>query len=81
MVSANVSAEEKTSGSKRTITITNDTGRLSKEQIERMIADAERFKFEDKLHKEKIETKNALEKILMFTVRSIHLATKSLRTV
>lgn len=39
-----VSAENKESGKKNQITITNDTGRLTKEQIERMVADAEKFK-------------------------------------
>jgi len=57
----NVSAEEKKSGNKQKIVITNDTGRLSKEQIDRMVADAEKFKQEDKVHKEKVEAKNALE--------------------
>ncbi len=40
----NVSAEDKTTGTKNKITITNDKGRLSAEDIERMVADAERFK-------------------------------------
>jgi len=57
----NVSAEEKKSGNTKKIVITNDTGRLSKEQIDRMVADAEKFKQEDKVHKEKVEAKNALE--------------------
>jgi len=57
----NVSAEEKKSGGKNKITIVNESGRLSKEQIDRMVADAERFKAEDKVHKEKVEAKNALE--------------------
>jgi L1 cell adhesion molecule like protein len=57
----NVSAEDKKSGNKQKIVITNDTGRLSKDQIERMVADAEKFKQEDKVHKEKVEAKNALE--------------------
>jgi heat shock protein 1/8 len=57
----NVSAEEKKSGGKNKITIVNESGRLSKEQIDRMVADAERFKAEDKVHKEKVEAKNQLE--------------------
>jgi heat shock protein 1/8 len=56
-----VLAEDKKSGGKQTITITNDTGRLSKAQIEKMVADSERFKAEDNIHKERIEAKNRLE--------------------
>ncbi|OIW07281.1 hypothetical protein TanjilG_11915 [Lupinus angustifolius] len=58
----NVSAENKTTSQKNMITITNDKGRLSKEEIERMIQEAEKYKFEDEEHKKKIEAKNALEK-------------------
>ena len=57
----NVSAEDKGSGQKNKITITNDKGRLSKEDIERMVQDAEKFKAEDEEHKKKIEAKNAVE--------------------
>jgi L1 cell adhesion molecule like protein len=57
----NVSAEDKGTGSKNKITITNDKGRLSKDEIERMVADAEKFKEEDAQAREKIEAKNGLE--------------------
>jgi len=57
----NVSAEDKTTGQKNKITITNDKGRLSKEEIERMVSDAEKYKEEDEQHKKKVEAKNALE--------------------
>jgi len=57
----NVSAEDKTTGSKNKITITNDKGRLSKEQIERMVREAEQYKSEDENNKQRIESKNALE--------------------
>eukprot|EP00262_Sarcandra_glabra_P015810 TRINITY_DN496_c0_g3_i3.p1 TRINITY_DN496_c0_g3~~TRINITY_DN496_c0_g3_i3.p1 ORF type:complete len:364 (-),score=89.71 TRINITY_DN496_c0_g3_i3:193-1218(-) len=57
----NVSAEDKTTGQKNKITITNDKGRLSKEEIEKMVQDAEKFKSEDEEHKKKVEAKNALE--------------------
>ena len=57
----NVSAEDKTTGRKNKITITNDKGRLSKEDIERMVQEAEKYKAEDEAHKEKIESKNGLE--------------------
>ncbi|XP_051147845.1 heat shock 70 kDa protein-like [Andrographis paniculata] len=56
-----VTAEDKTAGVKNTITITNDKGRLSKEEIERMVNDAERYKAEDEAMKKKVEAKNALE--------------------
>jgi L1 cell adhesion molecule like protein len=57
----NVSAEDKTTGNKNKITITNDKGRLTKEDIERMVREAEQYKAEDSKNKEKIEAKNALE--------------------
>eukprot|EP00294_Goniomonas_avonlea_P013454 CAMPEP_0114561630 /NCGR_PEP_ID=MMETSP0114-20121206/12105_1 /TAXON_ID=31324 /ORGANISM="Goniomonas sp, Strain m" /LENGTH=652 /DNA_ID=CAMNT_0001747275 /DNA_START=256 /DNA_END=2214 /DNA_ORIENTATION=- len=57
----NVHAEEKTSGRNSKITITNDKGRLSKADIERMVNEAERYKEEDARNKERIEAKNALE--------------------
>ena len=57
----NVSAEDKASGQKNKITITNDKGRLSKEEIERMVQDAEKFKAEYEEHKKKIDAKNGLE--------------------
>ena len=48
-------------GNKNKITITNDKGRLSKDEIERMVQEAEKYKSEDEAHKEKIEAKNSLE--------------------
>ncbi|VAH19910.1 unnamed protein product [Triticum turgidum subsp. durum] len=57
----NVSAEDKTTGQKNKITITNDKGRLSKEEIEKMVQEAERYKAEDEEHKKKVDAKNALE--------------------
>ncbi|PHU16085.1 Heat shock cognate 70 kDa protein [Capsicum chinense] len=57
----NVSAEDKTTGQKRKITITNHKGRLSKEEIEKMAQEAEKYKTEDEEHKKKIEAKNALD--------------------
>lgn len=57
----NVSAEEKSSGKSHKITISNDTGRLSKEDIERMVAEAEQYKEEDELLKKKIDARNNLE--------------------
>jgi len=57
----NVSAEDKSTGNKNKITITNDTGRLTKEQIERMVAEAEKFREEDKKQQDRIAAKNKLE--------------------
>lgn len=57
----NVSACDKSTGKESKITITNDKGRLSKEEIERMVNDAEKFRSEDEQQKERITAKNALE--------------------
>ncbi|XP_068344360.1 heat shock 70 kDa protein [Pyrus communis] len=57
----NVSAEDKTAGVKNKITITNDKGRLSKEEIDKMVQDAEKYRAEDEEVKKKVEAKNALE--------------------
>merc|ERR1712134_248800 len=57
----NVSAQDKASGKSNKITITNDKGRLSKDEIERMVNDAEKFKAEDDKQKERIAAKNGLE--------------------
>ena len=57
----NVSAIEKSTGKENKITITNDKGRLSQEEIERMVSEAERYKAEDDANKNRIEAKNGLE--------------------
>jgi L1 cell adhesion molecule like protein len=57
----NVSASEKSSGKSEKITITNDKGRLSKEEIDRMVEESEKYKAEDDMLREKIETKQKLE--------------------
>ncbi|KAL4941016.1 heat shock 70 kDa protein [Aspergillus oleicola] len=57
----NVSAIEKGTGKTNKITITNDKGRLSKEDIERMLADAEKYKAEDEAEAARIQAKNGLE--------------------
>jgi len=58
----NVSAEDKgASGKKSNITITNDKGRLSKDDIDRMVREAEQYADEDKIAKERIDAKNQLE--------------------
>merc|ERR1719218_127521 len=57
----NVGAEDKGTGKAEKITITNNKGRLSQEDIERMVQEAEEFQEEDKKIREKIESRNALE--------------------
>lgn len=57
----NVSAVEKSTGKENKITITNDKGRLSQDEIERMVAEAEKYKAEDDANKNRIEAKNGLE--------------------
>jgi heat shock 70kDa protein 1/2/6/8 len=57
----NVTAAEKSTGKSQKITITNDKGRLSKEDIERMVSEASNFEAEDKAHMEVVEAKNGLE--------------------
>jgi heat shock protein 1/8 len=57
----NVSALEKSTGKENKITITNDKGRLSQEEIERMVEEAEKYKAEDDANKNRIEAKNGLE--------------------
>uniref|UniRef100_A0A7P0TAI0 Endoplasmic reticulum chaperone BIP n=1 Tax=Homo sapiens TaxID=9606 RepID=A0A7P0TAI0_HUMAN len=56
-----VTAEDKGTGNKNKITITNDQNRLTPEEIERMVNDAEKFAEEDKKLKERIDTRNELE--------------------
>jgi heat shock protein 5 len=56
-----VSAVEKATGKSEKIVITNDSGRLSKDEIEKMLRDAEQFAEQDKKVKEKIDAKNSLE--------------------
>ena len=57
----NVSASDKSSGKTEKITIKNDKGRLSKEQIDSMVKDAERLKEEDERNLKRVEAKNKLE--------------------
>merc|ERR1711935_419044 len=57
----NVSAEEKSTGKKEKITITNDNGRLSATEIQRMVDDAEKFKQEDEKQRQRIAARNGLE--------------------
>jgi len=64
-----VIAHEKGTGKTETITITNDKGRLSKDEIEAMIRDAEKFADQDKNLKERIDAKNSLDNYI-YTMRN-----------
>ncbi|XP_044540949.1 heat shock 70 kDa protein 6-like [Gracilinanus agilis] len=57
----NVSATDKSTGKANRITITNDKGRLSKEQVQRMLQEAEKYKAEDEAQRDRVAAKNALE--------------------
>ena len=57
----NVSAADKGTGKTQKITITNEKGRLSKDEIERMVSDAEKFKGDDEVMRKRIEAKNNFE--------------------
>lgn len=65
----NVSAEDKGTGKSQKITIKNESGRMTQDEIEKMINDAEKFKDEDMKNKEKVDAKNELENYL-FSVKS-----------
>ena len=56
-----VSAVEKATGKSEKIVVTNDSGRLSKEEIERMLREAKEFEEQDKITKERIDAKNSFE--------------------
>ena len=57
----NVSAVEKSTGKSQQITITNDKGRLSKDDIERMVEEAEKFKADDEAVQQRVEARNKLD--------------------
>ena len=67
----NVSASEKSTGQSNKITITNDKGRLNRDEIDRLVKEAENFMEEDKQKMELIESKNGLETYLYSTRNSI----------
>jgi len=65
----NVSAQDKSTGKVNQITITNEKGRLSQSEIDRMVSEAETYKAEDEANKGKVEAKNGLENYC-FTMRN-----------
>lgn len=67
-----VSAGDKGTGKSESITITNDKGRLSPEDIERMVAEAEQYAEEDKINREKIEARNSLENYAFNLKNQVH---------
>lgn len=60
----NVSALEKSSGNEQRIQIRNDKGRLSADDVARMVAESEKFKAQDEAQRKKVESKNGLENYL-----------------
>ena len=65
----NVNASDKAGGRSNKITITNDKGRLSKEDIDRMVAEAEKYREDDRLQKERIDARNGFENYI-YSVKS-----------
>merc|ERR1712161_75515 len=65
----NVSAQDKSTGKSNQITITNEKGRLSQSDIDRMVQEAEKYRAEDEQNKSKVEAKNGLENYC-FTMRN-----------
>ena len=67
----NVSAAEKSTGKSNKITITNDKGRLSRDEIERLVKESEQYAAEDKTRMERVEAKNQLETYLYNTRNAV----------
>lgn len=67
----NVSAAEKSTGKSNKITISNDKGRLTKEEIERLVKEAEKNAEADKVQMERVEAKNGLEAYLYNTRNAV----------
>ena len=67
----NVSAKEKGAGRTNKLTIENNRGRLSKEEIDRMVADAERYKDEDEKQRNRVSARNQLENYVFSVKQAI----------
>merc|ERR1719420_2927566 len=67
-----ISAHDKATGKLESLTITSEKGRLSEEEIERMVAEAEEFAEQDNIEKEKIQSKNELEAYLYNLKNSVN---------
>lgn len=74
-----VSAVEKSTGKEEKITITNQSSRLSKDDIERMVTEAEQFKAEDEIIKQRVEAKNKLENYC-YNIKSSVLSEEKMKT-
>ena len=74
-----VSAVEKSTGSSKDITITNESNRLSKEDVDRMVEEAEKFKEQDDALKARVDARNQLESYL-FGVRNTMLSDDKMKT-
>merc|ERR1712230_9606 len=72
----NVGAKDKARGKAESITITNDKGRLTQDEIDRMIKEAEQFADEDKKVKERVDAKNAFENYMHSMKSSVEGALK-----
>ncbi|XP_046856691.1 heat shock cognate 71 kDa protein-like [Xenia sp. Carnegie-2017] len=68
----NVCAVEKTTGKESRMTITNDKGRLSKDDIDRLISEAEKYKADDDKQRERVEAKNCLESYVFQTKQAVY---------
>jgi L1 cell adhesion molecule like protein len=68
----NVSALEKSTGKEQKITIKNDKGRMSADEIERLVQEAERYKAEDEANRARVEAKNGLENYLFQIKNSLN---------
>ncbi len=75
----NVSACEKSSGKSEKITIDNNTNRLSKEQIEKMLSDAEKYKSDDEAAQKKVQARNNLENYA-YNIKSTVLNEEKMKT-
>ena len=67
----NIEATDKGSGKTQNITIKNDKGRLTAEDIERMVAEGEKYQAEDQLNRDRVESKNKLDTLLYQTKSSV----------
>jgi L1 cell adhesion molecule like protein len=64
-------SHDKSTGNTKKITITNDRGRLSKDDIDRMVSEAEKYKEEDEKQKERIVARNQLENYIFSVTQAV----------
>lgn len=68
----NVSAADKSTGRSNKITITNDKGRLSKAEIDKMLSDAEKYKAEDEAQRQRVTARNQLENYIFSVKQAVN---------